>query len=150
MVFFGWSSMDAIIINLSGVSCLFYTIAVTSATLVTLGYYSLVSLEKLEDAWYALIGDLHRHCFNSVVILVDVFFLSLQIRIAHYIYILLFFFCYLSTNFMYWCQDPTKNIVYKKLDFNKPVEAFFMILLAIMIGFLVHILLFLVHKLKSQ
>ncbi|RNA08555.1 rolling stone [Brachionus plicatilis] len=77
---------------------------------------------ETEPTWIAEIGNLHRHGFNSLVAIVDIILLAYPVKIMHFVYTCAYGWCYAIVIFIYWVQDPKKNIVYKQIDYGKPVQ----------------------------
>ncbi len=136
--------------NLVRVSWLFYLIIVTSATLVTFGYYLLGYQQNDKNTWFRQLADIHIHALNSLVILNDVFLLSYPVYILQFVYIVLFFLLYTSFTFIFWLIHPEKNIIYEQLDYSNPLLALFHIIVSFLTSFLFHIIHFFLVQLKAR
>lgn len=63
--------------------------------------------------------DLHMHAFNSLQIFIDVAIVARPVRLLHFIYPLLYGFCYLIFNVIFWEYDRKNNVLYPDvLDWN--------------------------------
>ncbi len=138
------------VLTLVKISWMSYITIVTSACVVTFGYYLLGYQENDYSSWFRELADLHIHGLNSLAILIDVFFLSYPVYIVHFVYICLFFLLYSSFTLIFWLIHPEKNIIYKQLDYSNPFLAFFHIFISFLIGFLFHIIHFFLVQFKNR
>jgi hypothetical protein len=134
------------ILALTKLSCLLNSIIFTSATVVSVAYYS-VGYEESET-WYEEISDLHIHCFNSLIILIDVLILSYPVVLLHYVYIFVFFLVYTFFSLVYWLADPKQNIIYIQIDYNNTVNAFLHLMALFFLSLVIHIFHFTLVSLK--
>ena len=90
---------------------------------------------QVEPNFKSMIGNIHRHGINTVVVLIDVAILSYPIRLLHVSYTFVFGFLYSTVTFIYWLKNKKDNIIYETLEYNKPmlVLMFFSILTALVI-----------------
>jgi hypothetical protein len=130
------------------ISCLIYTIIFTSASVVTLAYYSVGYQES--ESLYEQISDLHRHGLNWLVVVVDLYILSYPVSLLHYVYIFLFFLIYIFFTIVYWLVNPKQNIIYSQLDYNNPIGALFHVSLSFFLSLIVHIIHFLLAMFKNN
>ncbi len=126
----------------------FTNVAVT-APLVTTGYYSFVEMEP--GAWTDL-GDLHRHLINTVIVIIDIIMLMYKINIVHFFYLVLYFVLYVCLTYIYWFIDPSKNIIYKQLNYShtKLFSTFLFLILSISCSFFFHMFHFFLCFFKSN
>jgi len=108
------------------ISWLLYNLIVTSAILVTIGYFTFVTIFELqvETTWLAEIGNLHRHGLNSIVALIDIVLLAYPVRLLHFIYPAIYGWVYAIVIFFYWLDNPKENIIYEQIDYSKPFKVF--------------------------
>jgi hypothetical protein len=138
------------IVAVSRISAIMYSIVFTSSIIVTFGYYYLAPTNNLPRAWLAQLGDLHRHFFNTLVTLVDLFLLDRVVNLVDFMYIVFYFCCYIITNTIYWSQNAVNNVVYRQLDFNKPIEAFFFLAIAFISSSVIHFFHFVFAKIHKS
>jgi hypothetical protein len=131
-------------------SWLLYGNIITSATLVTIGYFSFMSIGNYEfdSTWVVEIGNLHRHGFNSLVAVVDLVLLAYPVRIMHFVYTAGYGWLYALVTFVFWCINTRENIVYEQLDYNKPFQVVFYYALLTLLTFLMQLLHFFAYQLK--
>ncbi len=89
----------------------------------------------MEPNFKSMIGNIHRHGINTVVVLIDIAILSYPIRLLHVSYTFAFGFIYSTVTFVYWLDNKKDNIIYETLDYNKPILVlmFFSILTVLVI-----------------
>lgn len=116
--------VPGVLLVLIKISWLLYNIIVISAIVVTTGYFTYALLMDIdtEPTWMAEIGNLHRHGFNSLVAIVDIILLAYPVKIMHFVYTCAYGWCYAIVTFIYWMQNPKKNIVYEQIDYGKPIQ----------------------------
>lgn len=138
---------------LVNVSWLLFNIVSISAVVVTITYFSYIYLTKLSIEPEAatiiqILGNLHRHGFNSLVIIIDVILLSYPIRILHFVYTNIFGYVYVLITFLYWLSNPHTNIIYITLDYNVPLRSFSFFFIVTFSTFILQFMHYLVFKLK--
>ncbi|RNA08556.1 rolling stone-like [Brachionus plicatilis] len=138
------------IIILLKISWLLYNLIVISTIVVTFTYFSFVFIMDLEaePTWFAEIGNMHRHGFNSLVAIIDVILLAYPVRIMHFVYTSLYGWCYALVIFIYWIQDPKTNIVYEQIDYNKPYQILGIYILLTLLTLVMQILHFFAYQFK--
>jgi hypothetical protein len=144
------SHVPFFILVLIKTSWLLYNLIVTSAILVTIGYFTFVTIFELqvETTWLAEIGNLHRHGLNSIVALVDIVLLAYPVRLLHFIYPAIYGWVYAFVIFFYWLENPKENIVYEQIDYSKPFKVFGYYVLLTFLTILMQSLHFAAYKLK--
>jgi hypothetical protein len=131
-------------------SWLLYNNIVVSATVVTVGYFTFVSIcgYQFDSTWMAELGNLHRHGFNSVVAIIDLILLAYPVRILHFVYTASYGWIYALVTFFYWLTNTKENIVYEQIDYNKPVMVMSYYVLLTMMTFFMQMLHFFAYQLK--
>lgn len=114
--------VPCVILTLIKISWLLYNQIVISAIVVTVGYFSYVFITELETepTWFSEIGNWHRHGFNSIVALIDIFLLAYPVCIMHFVYTVAYGWVYALVTFIFWLQDPVNNIIYTEIDYKRP------------------------------
>ncbi|CAF1055615.1 unnamed protein product [Brachionus calyciflorus] len=142
--------VPTVILILIKVSWLLYNIIVISAIVVTVGYFTYVVLMDIqtEPTWIAEIGNLHRHGVNSLVAIVDIVVLAYPVRILHFVYTSIYGWCYALITFLYWTQNPEKNIVYEQIDYKKPMQILGIYVILTTLTFVMQIFHFFAYQFK--
>lgn len=117
------SHVPAVILALIKISWLLYNQIVISAIVVTVGYFTYVFITEIETepTWLSEIGNYHRHGVNSLVAIVDIVLLAYPVRILHFVYTVAYGWLYALVTFLFWLQDPAKNIIYQEIDYSRPL-----------------------------
>jgi hypothetical protein len=132
-------------------SWLFYNLTAITAIVVTTSYFSYVYINDLqvEPTIISMIGNLHRHGINTVVALIDIAIISYPIRLLHFIYTIIFGFCYSAVTYAYWLTNKKENIIYVTLDYNKPILVFIFFIILIFLTIFLQFSHYLVYRFKS-
>ena len=135
---------------LISISWVLYNIAAITAVVVTASYFSYVYINDLqvEPTISYLIGNLHRHGFNTLVILIDIAIIAYPIRFLHFIYTLGFGFSYSIVTFSYWLLNKKDNIIYVTLDYNKPIMVILFLTILVFLTFLLQFSHYLIYRFK--
>lgn len=119
--------VPCVILVLIKISWLLYNLLIISALVVTSGYFTYVTIYEIqvEPSWVTEIGNLHRHGVNSIVAIVDLLIMAYPVRILHFVYTSLYGWLYAVVTFLYWLQNTKENIIYDKIDYNRPLLLMF-------------------------
>jgi hypothetical protein len=144
------SHVPFFVLFLIKLSWLFYNIIAISSIIVTVSYFTYVYIADLqmEPSWIMELGNIHRHGFNSLVAIIDIILLGYPVRILHFVYTDLYGWIYAFVTFLYWYQDPTKNIIYETLDYAKPITIVIKFTILNLLVLVMQILHFAVYQLK--
>lgn len=145
-----YSHVPCFILNLIKISWLLYNLIIISALLVTIGYFAHVRLLGLEveNTLLGEVGNFHRHGINSIVALIDLVLMAYPVRLLHFIYTAFYGWLYAFVIFIYWYQNPKKNIVYEQIDYGKPFHMIGMYILLTFVTFIMQTFHFAAYKLK--
>jgi hypothetical protein len=144
------SHVPVAILVLIKISWLLYNQIVISAIVVSIGYFTYIYITDMETepTWLTELGNLHRHGFNSIVAIVDICLLAYPVRILHFIYTAIYGWLYAVVTFIYWSQNPEKNIIYQEIDYNKPLAIFGYYILLTMLTFIMQLFHYFAYRLK--
>ena len=142
--------VPSFILFLIKISWLLYNQIVISAIVVTVGYFTYVFINELETepTVFSEIGNFHRHGINSIVVIIDIILLGYPVRILHFVYTLAYGWSYALVTFLFWLNDPKKNIIYKEIDYNRPMAILGYYLALSLMTFLLQVIHFFAYRLK--
>lgn len=144
------SHVPTAILVLIKISWLLYNLIVISAIVVTIGYFTYIYITDMETepTWLTEIGNLHRHGFNSIVAIVDIVLLAYPVRILHFVYTAIYGWLYALVTFIYWLQNPSENIIYQEIDYNKPLTILGYYALLTVLTFVMQVFHYFAYKFK--
>lgn len=144
------SHVPGLVLVLIKISWMLYNQIVISCFVVTIGYFTYVWLTDLETepTWLTEIGNLHRHGFNSIVAIIDIILVAYPVRIFHFLYTAIYGWLYALVTFLYWFQNPPKNIIYAEIDYSKPIAILGYYVSLTLLTFAMQIIHFFAYKFK--
>ena len=128
------------------ISWVLFTISTVSAPVVTIMYFAAISPRLNRSIPFP--GDIHAHAINSVIVLIEVLFSAIPIRILHSVYAIIFGLFYILFSVIYWAVDHRNVLYHVLLDWNKPKNAVLITLGISILAIFVTFILFLLYKLR--
>ena len=127
-----------------------FSIISSGAIIVSIVYFS-VLYPKINPGKPPKIQDIHVHGVNSLVIILELCFNAIPIRLAHAIYPLIYGMIYMSFSLVFWGLDNTRVIYPVVLDWNNLKTTLpSLLILACVIVPIVQLLLFYAYRLKMK
>jgi hypothetical protein len=128
------------------IDSLLFCVAAPVAFIVTVVYFTAVFPMRHRGV---SIEDVNVHMMNSVLIILELTFAALPIRLLHAVYTWLYGFIYVAFSAVYWSFNHA-NVMYPGvLDWNHPTTTVVVLVVLMFVGVpILQMLLFLIYRLR--
>lgn len=128
------------------IDSLLFCVAAPAAGIVTVVYFVAVFPTRHRGV---STEDVNVHMMNSVIVLLELTFTALPIRLLHVVYTWLYGMIYVAFSAVYWYSDHA-NVMYPGvLDWNQPVTTIIVLVVLMFVGVpILQAFLFLIYRLR--
>ena len=128
-------------------SWVLFNIIANGAIIVSVVFFAGLYPQIYKDGQFPTIEDFHLHAVNSMIILLELMFSALPIRILHFVFVQMFGIAYAGMSLLLYYFYTKEPIYPKILDWNHPLPTGLTVAGLILIAApLLHIILFSLYK----